>query len=148
MLATPCDLWVLPTPRYSRWFTRLDWYLNWQMCKGLAYGGLHLPAETYQTAEENGVPILPCLENINTSPLLVSSQGLIPANGCLVLEGADDPKKWLARIAQLAVQLSAKKLHVFLPTGVTISQAEKWWAGKPSENKHHIQFSADLGANP
>ncbi|NJL25506.1 MAG: hypothetical protein HC902_10270 [Calothrix sp. SM1_5_4] len=56
-LTASCDLWVLPSPRYSHWLSRLDWYLNWQICKGLAYGGLHLPAELYRISEEYGVAV-------------------------------------------------------------------------------------------
>ena len=138
-LLTPCDLWALPTPRHSRWFTQLDWYLNWQMCKGLAYPGLHLPDETHQVATEYGVALQDRPHNPQ-APLLVAPAGRVPAARCVVIDGAADPQGWLRAIAQVATSLQASSVRVFLPQGLTPAAAEKMW---PS-TQHNVSFTSDL----
>ncbi|MBX3023231.1 MAG: hypothetical protein KF799_16270 [Bdellovibrionales bacterium] len=136
------DLWVIPTPRYSRWFTHLDWYFNWQMCKGLAYGGLHLPAETYRVAEEYGVPVGAHKEG--EGALLISCAGKVPAAKCLVLEGADSLREWLGSARDTAEKLQARDIRVFLPTGVSVKEAEKTW----KKAAFDVHFSTDLESTP
>lgn len=137
---TPFDLWVLPTPRQSRWFSQLDWYLNWQMCKGLAYAGLHLPAETYRVAEEYGVPVFP-RDARTSSLLLVASRGRVPSERCLVLECEDSLKDWLQTIRGHVERLGVTNVRVFLPTGMSVKDAQKSWKGADT-----VSFVADLGA--
>lgn len=138
-MTAPSDLWVLPPPRFSRWFSHLDWYFNWQMCKGLAYAGLHLPSETYRVAEEYGVPVADSRGN-GEGALLISCAGRAPAGRCLVLDGAGDLKSWLARIKDVAAGLNARQVRVFLPTGATLKETEKHWKKSDIE----VQFSPDL----
>lgn len=137
-MVAPCDLWVLPTPRFSRWFTHLDWYFNWQMCKGLAYGGLHLPAETYRVAEEFGVPVSERSES--EKPLLISCAGKVPAKSCLVLDSKGGLKEWLSEIKTLATTLKVSDVRVFLPTGTSVKDAEKIW----KQTDFTVHFSPDL----
>lgn len=140
-MVAPCDLWVVPTPRFSRWFTHLDWYFNWQMCKGLAYAGLHLPAETYRVAEEYGVPVR---ERKAGGPLLISCEGKVPARKCLVLDGAGTLSKWVTEIREAAESLQAKEVRVFLPSGATIKDAEKVW----KNSDINVHFTPDLEPTP
>jgi hypothetical protein len=121
------DLWVFPSPRFSRWFTRLDWYLNWQMCKGLAYAGLHLPPETHRLADEYAVPLL-AAPGVSQPPLLVAGLGRVPARRCLVLDGCEDFKSWVAQIKVQVKALHAQEIRVFLPTGVDLGEIKKYWA--------------------
>lgn len=142
-MATPCDLWILPTPRNSRWFTHLDWYLNWQMCKGLAYGGLHLPPETYRVAEEYGVSVTD-RDTAGEAPLLLSVEGRIPAYRCLVIDYDEGLRAWLDQAGRLAKGLQAREVRVFLPTGHRPSEAKKSWKTTGID----VQFLPDLEANP
>lgn len=142
----PVDLWVLPTPSFSRWFSQLDWYLNWQMCKGMAYGGLHLPSETHRLAEEYGFAVKAEASSKGglQPPLLIAPSGRVPTKRCLVLDGADDPKSWLATISQHVSQLKSQEIRVFLPKGFNKTSAEKIW--KAHDCKAH--FTEDLEAVP
>jgi hypothetical protein len=138
-MVAPCDLWVLPSPRVSRWFTYLDWYLNWQMCKGLAYSGLHLPAETYRVAEEYGVPMSERGAD-ESAPLLIASEGRVPAKKCLVLDSSGGMKEWLAKIRKVASQLGVTTVRIFLPSGADESEAKKHW----KDNDITAVFHPDL----
>ncbi len=126
----PVDLWALPTPGFSRWFTRLDWYMNWQMSKGLAYGGLHLPAETYRIAEQYDVSVPKAATpsaSATLAPLLIDPFGRVPARRCLVVDGAGSLKVWLGEIAELSQRLQALEIRIFLPKEATLPDAEKAW---------------------
>lgn len=140
---------MLPTPRHSRWFTHWDWYLNWQMCKGLGYGGLHLPPETHRVAEEYGVgvPRTASARGGTVPPLLIASQGRLPAAQCLVLDGADDLKSWLASARRLADDLRAADVRVYLPEDSTVKEAEKLWKSAAGpDTPCTVHFTRDLEA--
>jgi hypothetical protein len=144
VFATTCDLWVLPTPRQSHWFRRLDWHLNWQMCKGLAYSGLHLPSETRRVAEEYGFEI-PRHREDKTPPLLIGSEGRLPARMCLVIDAGNHLDKWFPQVIKQMEPMKVKTARVFLPTGASVREAKKIWKAKLDAE---IEFTADLEAAP
>lgn len=124
------DLWVLPSPSHSAWFAKIDWYLNWQMCKGLAHETRRPSVELLRLSEENGVPWFDP-PKISEAPLLVAAKGRIPALGCMVLEGEPALKAWLRRAHALAGELKVSSLRVFLPIGFTVNEATQAWRGLP-----------------
>lgn len=135
------DLWIFPTPRASRWFARMDWYLNWQMCKGLAYAGLHLPADTLRVAGQHGVPVT---QDVPPGPLLIIPGARVPTKKCLVLDDREEALDgWLARAAEHARRLTAETARVFLPAGASVETAEATWTklGRPLA----FQFEVDPG---
>lgn len=141
-LATPCDLWVLPPPRVSLWFARVDWYLNWQLSKGLAYAGLHLPIETHHLAEEYEVPLATAA--VENPPLLVLSHGRIPADKCVVVDMTGKNKSWLEQVHQVAEGLQVKNLHIFLPAKLDKEEAKEVWSSQFASRK--ARFSTDSEA--
>ena len=135
------DLWIFPAPRASRWFARLDWYLNWQMSKGLSYPGLHLPDDIARVADRHGLNVEPVAPL--GGDLLVLPGSLVPAKKCLVIDDGDRPlAAWFAQVAERADQLRARTLRVFLPAGRTREDAAAAWAGiKPG---FEVTFDQDL----
>ncbi|MGE0527166.1 MAG: hypothetical protein AB7G93_20685 [Bdellovibrionales bacterium] len=125
-LSTQFDLWVFPPPRQSKWFARMDWYLNWQMCRGLDYRGLHLPAEVYRVAQEYGVNV-PAHPRSPESVLLVRGEGLVPAQACMVVECSNGMREWLNKVQYIATDLQAKKILVFLPLNTNPEEARSYW---------------------
>lgn len=141
-IKTPCDLWVLPAPRQSHWFRRLDWYLNWQMCKGLAYSGLHLPSEIYRVAEEHAQPLPRRTSgHKGETPLLVAADGRLPTRMCLVCPLASSLSEWLANVAEQLNGLKVERVRVFLPEGAKAGEAAKIWKSK---SNHKVEFTMDL----
>ncbi|MGE4133014.1 MAG: hypothetical protein AB7F86_15340 [Bdellovibrionales bacterium] len=134
------DLWILPPPRISAWFPRIDWYLNWQMSKGLAYSGLHLPSQTLQTASsfEIEVPTFPALDS--SAPLLILSQSRLPSPKCLVLD-QEGERPWLKRCNESIKELGARRAHMFLPEGTATKSAEKIW--REFNSPASVTFSAN-----
>ena len=135
------DLWIFPAPRASRWFARLDWYLNWQMCKGISYAGLHLPDETYRVAEAHGLPLE--VEALVSPPLLVLPGPRVPTKKCLVLDpGEADLEAWFRVMIDHARALRARSARVFLPTGRTLAEAESAWSRVSADVD--VSFAVDL----
>lgn len=95
------------------------------MCKGLAYGGLHLSAEVHRLVEEYGVESP--ATNSRPSPLLISGVNKIPAAKCLVLDNVTPIHGWIERARQIATGLNARTIRVFLPRDSDPREAERAW---------------------
>lgn len=138
---SPTDLWIVPPPNHSAWFSRLDWYLNWQMIKGTSHRSMPPAAELFRLLHENGMEmdVMPSNEN---APLLISARGLTPASQCLVLPMRGDLKEWIEEAKDIAVKLQCESAQVFLPAGADEEKAEKIWA--KLEGKCAAQFTTDI----
>lgn len=143
--SNPCDLWVLPPPRASAWFARVDWYLNWQLAKGVAYSGLHLPNEVLRLSEDYEVPLPPVVQMESTAPLLVLSHGRLPTGKCVVVDAKAFGKGWLEQVHEICLNLDAKSVHIFLPAKMDLDEAKKAWSAKFASRE--ARFSADTEAN-
>jgi hypothetical protein len=135
------DLWVLPNPTHSQTFARVDWYLNWQMSKGLAHQRLKPSVELHRVMEEAGLTFTPQPE-LSGAPMMVASFGKVASSRCVVMEFTKDLSPWLKSIHQLAAGLHAKRMRVYLPTGQTADVAETHWK-KLSPLPLEIEFSTD-----
>lgn len=124
------DLWIFAPPEHSAWAARMDWYLNWQMCKGLAH--------TRMSGEE-----LPEVATFITkdAPILIASKDRLPAKSCLVLPLLKGEKTWLKKVHAIAHGLGAKKIQVFLSPGMKSEMAKEYW--REWEPKIHAVFSND-----
>lgn len=145
MTDTISDLWVIPPPLRSSWFAKIDWYLNWQLCKGLAHGTRRAPVEILRVTEEHGLPWYPP-PVADPNPLMVLSKGRLPAIRCLVLEPGNSIKTWLTQVRFLAQQMNLHTLRVYLPTGTTITEANEVWRSFSSSDLN-IEFTADEDAS-
>lgn len=130
MSELPFDLWIIPPTPRSRWFARLDWYLNWQMCKGLAHRSTPPPPDLFRLAEEYGFKV----ESRTTAvgaPLIISAKGHLPTKACLVLPFEDNAKDWLASAKNIASQILAMRARVFLPAGLESEKCQNIWNKVP-----------------
>ncbi len=120
------DLWIVPPSSHSAWFAHLDWYLNWQMCKGQSHQAPVPEAQVYRLAAEYGLSVSdsPLAKN---SPLLIACKNLTPADQCLVLPFGGDLKKWLIEAKTIAFKMKCENVQVFLPAGSDVAGAEKTW---------------------
>lgn len=134
------DLWFFPPAKESPWLAKVDWYLNWQMCKGLDHGGIHVPAETLKVAEEFGIAV-PEVSTRRT-PLMVYARGLLPTNHCVVLETTNALGDWLKQIHDISKKLQAKSIQIFLPATASQETAQQAWEKLKSDLE--IRFITDL----
>lgn len=142
---SPADLWIVPPPSHSAWFARLDWYLNWQMCKGSAYKAMPPAAELFRLLHENGIEMEAIPSNEN-APLLISAGRLTPAKQCVVLPYRTDLKEWLEEAKDIAMKLQVGTAQLFLPADAEVDKAEKIWSKIEGECVAH--FTADIQEHP
>lgn len=121
------DIWFFPPAKHSHWFAKVDWYLNWQLCKGLDYTGLHLPKEVVQVAEQYEVDIPAASPSPRGSPLLVAAHGRLPTSHVVVMHNPGALGEWLKDVAAVSAGLNAKRIRVFLPASVTQGMATSTW---------------------
>lgn len=126
------DLWIVPQSSHSAWFSQLDWYLNWQMCKGLTHKPAVADAQMYRIAEAYEVKI-DSAPLSKTAPLLVATSPYLPAAQCLVLPYGGDLKQWLLEAKTIAFKMKCQSAQVFLPAGAQADKAEKTWIGLSGE---------------
>ena len=138
------DLWVLPQAAHSQWFSRIDWYLNWQMTKGLAHQPPKASVELLRVMEETGVQFTAEFETKST-PLMVASLGRVNASQCVVIGFATSLKPWLSQIHQLSSGLKPKRMRIFLPQGCDSKQAQEIWQKFPLPGTE-VEFSLDEAA--
>lgn len=136
------DLWVLPGPSKSQWFARIDWYLNWQMCKGLAFEKSRPSVELFRVLDEAGAQYTAHPSDPQW-PLMVISQGRIPCAKCVVLEHPSALKDWLRTIKALVQRLDLHSVRVYLPTGTSVADAAKIWQTDLREQNINIEFRSD-----
>lgn len=140
-LVSDYDLWVLPPPAHSRWFSRIDWYLNWQMSKGLSHQKMKPSVELFRVMEDAGISIQPD-PVFPPTPLLVSSTGRVASERCVVIDFKDDLNGWLASVHALCANLKSKHARIFLPQGSETGTAEKIWK-KMTPLEIQLEFSTD-----
>jgi hypothetical protein len=137
----PADIWFFPPLKHSRWIAQADWYLNWQLCKGLEYTGLHLPKEVLQVAELYQVEVPGPSPRLHGAPLLVSTAGRLPARNVVVLDNPGALGEWFKEVERVSQGLKAKKIQVFLPASVSQDMAGKAW--KKLDCSIEAQFITD-----
>ena len=143
---TSADLWVLPPAAQSQWFSQVDWYLNWQLCKGLAFERVKPSVELIRVLEETGISYEE-QSAVRASPLMVIAEGRLPAAVCVVVDYPKTLKGWLKSVHKVSQGLKAKSLRIFLPRGATIdAAAEIWQELSPQENA--VEFSPDEEMTP
>ena len=121
------DLWFIPPAPHSAWFSRLDWYLNWQMCKGLAHRNAPPHAEIFRLAGEYGLQVDSSASGIAEAPLMISGRGLLPTKACVVVGYDGELKDWLTQVKLITFNMQATNSRVYLPKGASIVKAVGIW---------------------
>jgi hypothetical protein len=140
------DLWVIPPSAHSQWFARIDWYLNWQMTKGLAFQRQKPPLELLRVLEDTGLTFRP--EHApEGSPLLVAANGMVGSERCVVVDYQGQLAAWMKTVHGLCGDLHCKRVRIFLPRGATVNEAETLWK-KQTPLDLHLEFSTDEDTTP
>lgn len=138
-------LWVLPPPGKSAWFAKIDWYLNWQLTRGLVHEPRRPSAELMRLTRDLDLPA-PTATDWTQAPLMVSAHGRLDAEQCVVLAMQGSLHEWLRQIHTVATRLGVQKLRVFLPTGMDRSDALDFWQKISKQDTLEIEFSSDEDA--
>lgn len=124
------DLWIVPDLERSRWTAKLDWYLNFQICKSSRHQTAALPeyvktvlSETEQTTASVTLSV--------ASSLMIASPELLPNKWVLVVPWTEDMTEWTAEIFKIWNGLQKPSVRVFLPPGQSAGSLQQHW------QKHH-----------
>lgn len=105
------EIWILPTPHESPWSARIDWYLNFQLSRGLKNQSAHRSPVLEKLLDEIKWA-LPADVQIKHAPLLIATMGRLPAEWILVPERWDQADK----IFEPTLGLKRQHLRVFAPS--------------------------------
>lgn len=119
------DLWILPSQKQSRWFNRVDWYLNFQLIKATRHHSPKIALELQDLTVECELPAV----KIGNPPhrQMVYSPSLLPNKWVVVVEEGQDFHHWINEIHQIWKNLNEPSLRVFLPPDKTLGDFNKHW---------------------
>ncbi len=125
------DLWIVTDIDRSRWTAKLDWYLNFQLCKASRHKSAHLQPFVSAVLQETelGIPDVRLKPN---APLMISSENLLPNKWVVVIPWNEDMDQWAKAISNIWVNLKEPSLRVFLPPGQSAGRLQQEWQNKPS----------------
>lgn len=119
------DLWILPPQKSSRWFTRIDWYLNFQLIKASRHHTANITSELKELTTECELPEVKIV--INDHRQMVYSPKLLPNKWVVVIEESQDFHKWIKEIYLVWKNLNESSLRVFLPPDKSMADFNKNW---------------------
>ena len=125
-LSSGSDLWVVPDLQHSKWATKIDWYLNFQIVNASRYHAPELSDFLREAIQQTGLSS-PQIQ-VGNGPLLIQSEFLLPNKWVLVLPFDGDIKQWMTRISEIWEGLQKPSVRIFLPTGQSSSpQSQSWF---------------------
>jgi len=111
------EIWVIPPPAESAWAARIDWYLNFQISRGLA----SKPSSRSSVIEKllsNIKWTLPLDFKVDHASLLIAPMGRVPANWILIPEAWNNEEHLLRQLKDL----KSAKIRIFPPAGVSVDR--------------------------
>ena len=94
-LSPGATLWILPPLNESAWSTRIDWYLGFQLRRGLPHRRFDFSSDMRQLMEayEETLPKIP---RTDESPLMIASENLLPNHQTVMIpQKASENKEWV-----------------------------------------------------
>lgn len=120
------DLWIVPDLEKSQWTAKLDWYLNFQVCKSSRHVSPHLEKYLTDVLRESELNVR-TPQKMGTTPLMISSENLLPNKWVVILPWNGDLREWSTRIFEVWSKLNEPSLRVFLPPGQSTGSLQTAW---------------------
>lgn len=121
------DLWVLPALNESPWTTKLDWYLNFQICKASRHESASVPSylnEVLKETEQKAYVFKKGSAEHAAQPLMISSAPLLPNKWVVLISQKEN---WAQEVHEVWKGLKQPSLRVFLPPGQSAGHFQKEW---------------------
>lgn len=127
------DLWIVPDLPKSQWTAKLDWYLNFQICKSSRHKAPELPEFISEVLAETELE-KPQTPTDEMAPLLIASQTLLPNKWVVVLPWNGDMTAWIQKSFEIWQNLKQPSLRIFLPPGQNAGNLQRAW-----QSEHGLQ---------
>lgn len=136
---------MIPPLDKSAWSTRIDWYLGFQLRRGVPHKRFEFSNDIRQLMESYEAP-LPRIPRLDSAPLMVASETRLPNHQTVLIPEADSTQEWAKSCHRIWRGLGRPPTRVFLPKGVTRDQFERAWPREPGESSERrvTPESADL----
>ena len=125
------DLWIVPHLEKSQWTARLDWYLNFQICKSSRHKHAQTDAVVNEVLKETGLEKFYRPVSAQ-APLMIASEQLLPNKWVVVLPWAEDMSSWSKEVFQIWNGLKEPTLRIFLPPGQSAGNFQQSWVRNSS----------------
>lgn len=125
------DLWVMPDLEKSHWTAKLDWYLNFQICKSSRHVSPLLPQFLEEVVEETGLDQKKLPAN-SQHLLMIASEELLPNKWVVIIPWENDIAKWTAESFKIWQNLKEPSVRIFLPPGQNTGSLESQWRASES----------------
>lgn len=120
------DLWIVPDLERSRWTAKLDWYLNFQICKASRHESARLPEFVGSVLRETD-QAFPNVSVPTDSILMISSSELLPNKWVLVVPWTENIAEWTDKVIKAWQDLKEPSLRIFLPPGQSAGSIQQQW---------------------
>lgn len=128
------DLWIAPDLEKSPWTAKLDWYLNFQVCKASRHQRPPLPSYLQAVLSETEMETAPALSS-QEQPLMIASEKLLPNKWVVLVPWNGDVTAWTHEIFKVWKNLNQPTLRIFMPPGQSAGGLQIAWQGlHPSQD--------------
>lgn len=131
------DLWIVPDLEKSQWTARLDWYLNFQICKASRHSAPALPEYLKDVLAETGLR-KKTFAATPVAPLMISSKELLPNKWVVVLPWEGDINPWTKHVVEIWKNLKMPSLRIFLPPGQNSGTFQGAWQAHHSSQEFTV----------
>lgn len=120
------DLWIVPDLEKSQWTARLDWHLNFQICKASRHVSPSLPTFLSDVLTETDLE-KKSIKQKSAAPLMIACENLLPNKWVVILPWKGNLAEWTAELHEVWRQLKEPSLRVFLPPGQSMGNLQLAW---------------------
>ena len=125
-LSPGSELWILPDMSKSKWTSKLDWYLNFQLTKSTRNKPPMFAEFLTQTVTEAGIDTINLSVN-NQSPFMIASHDLLPNKWVVVVPWTHNHSAWISKSFEVWNNLNRPSIRLFLPPGQSAGAFEREW---------------------
>ncbi len=132
------DLWVIPDKSNFTFFSKLDWYLNFQLTRAHLHRPQILAPQLKNISNENSLPSFD-IELKSSAPLMISAEMGLPTKIVVEMPLNSEPTTWIIDAHQTWLKLDRPTLRVFLPGTIDMAEFKAKWPGKNTEDITVVQ---------
>lgn len=125
------DLWVVPDLEKSKWTAKLDWYLNFQICKSSRHVSPKQAPFLKEVVSETGLE-KKFIPSNPKSPLMIPSETLLPNKWLVIIPWDNDMSQWASQSFEIWQKLKEPSIRIFLPPGQNTGSLESVWHPRES----------------
>lgn len=128
-----CDLWIVPDKTNFNLFSKLDWYLNFQLTRASMHQSQAISPQLKNLIHENRLPNFYQAPPKN-SALMVSAELGLPTKTIIEIPSLEDLSLWPKTVHEKWLNLDRPNLRVFLPNSLSLENFNKHWPGTKHED--------------